>query len=470
MEQNIKAFDMKAFVRSILIIAIPVALQNLLTTTGSMVDTIMLASIGSKAVGAVGLCAQFSSLMFSCYWGFVGGGMLFFAQYWGARDRDGIDRAYGLTFSFMSVVGLTYAVIAILFPYFCMSIYTDNEEIRAIGVEYLKIVGFSYPLQIAAMAMSALLRSTERVKIPLYGGIAAVLTNFTVNYCLIHGKFGFPALGVRGAAIGTVVSALANVLVILFFVVKNHIPFVLDFSRHFRWTREFTAVYLHKCFPVILNELLVGVGNMLINMVLGHQNTDIIAAVAVFRTLEGLIIAFFTGFANATTILVGKKVGEGDHETAYQRAIRLIYLCSLFIGLAVLLLILVHTPLLHAMSLQGNAFKTGTYMLIYYGVISIIRMGNWAQNDTFRAAGDAAFGSIMEITFMFGMVIPCVYLANYYFHAPFWLVFAFCYADEPIRYVIMQFHLYSGRWIRPVTEEGKSTIAAFREKHGIRQV
>lgn len=109
-----KKFDWGYFLKHIAIIAIPVALQNLLTTTGSMVDTIMLASIGEKAVGAVGLCAQFSSLMFSGYWGFIGGGMLFFAQYWGAKDHDGITRSYGMTLLFMMTVALVFAGLALL--------------------------------------------------------------------------------------------------------------------------------------------------------------------------------------------------------------------------------------------------------------------------------------------------------------------------------------------------------------------
>lgn len=106
-------------------------------------------------------------------------------------------------------------------------------------------------------------------------------------------------------------------------------------------------------------------------------------------------------------------------------------------------------------------------MLIIYSIAAIIRMGNWAQNDTYRSAGDAAFGSIMEITFMYLMVLPFVYLSNFYFHAPFLLVFAFCYIDEPIRYIIMQCHLYSGKWIRPVSDAGLATIDKFRAQHHI---
>lgn len=462
-------FNWKYFLKHIAIIAVPVALQNLLTTTGSMVDTMMLASLGEKTVGAVGLCAQFSSLMFAGYWGFVGGGMMFFSQYWGAKDEEGITRSYGLTLSLMMAVGLIFACLAVMAPEIVMNIYTDKEEIQRIGITYLRVVGFAYPLQVVAMAMSALLRSIERVKIPLYGGIASVFANCFFNYLLIFGKLGLPRMGASGAALGTVLAGIVNLCVILVFVLKKKIPFILAFSKHFRWNREFVRQYLQKCFPILCNEVMIGVGNMMINIVLGHQSEQAIAAVAVFRTLEGLVIAFFSGFANAATILIGKEVGAGNHEVAFQRAKRLIYLCSGFIGIACVAIIGIHDPLLHAMGLRNESFRIGTGMLIIYSVAAVLRMGNWAQNDTYRSAGDAAFGSIMEITFMYLLVLPCVYGANYGFHAPFLVVFALCYVDEPIRYIIMQCHMYSGKWIKPVSNAGMATIEEFRRNHKIKK-
>lgn len=464
---NKEKFDWNYFIRHIAIIAVPVAMQNLLTTTGSMVDTMMLASLGEKTVGAVGLCAQFSSLMFAGYWGFVGGGMLFFAQYWGAKNDDGITRSFGLTLSFMMTVGIIFSFLALGAPGFIMNIYTDKLEIQQIGISYLRIVGFAYILQVLAMAVSALLRSIEQVKIPLYGGMASVAANCLFNYLLIFGKFGFPKMGVRGAALGTVLAGGVNLLILLFFILKKRIPYVLEFSKHFRWNRKFVYQYLQKCFPIICNEVMIGVGNMMINIVLGHQSEKAIAAVAVFRTLEGLVIAFFSGFSNAATVLVGKEVGAGNHEVAFQRAKRLVYMCSALIGTVYLVVFMVHNPLLHAMGLSGESYRIGTGMMIIYGIAALIRMGNWVQNDTYRSAGDAAFGSIMEITFMYLMVLPCVYLSNYAFHAPFLVVFALCYVDEPVRYIIMQCHMYSGKWVKPVSDEGVKTIEEFRRNHGI---
>ncbi|MBQ7488412.1 MAG: MATE family efflux transporter [Clostridia bacterium] len=467
MDRTASKTSLRQLIAMIAALAFPVALQNLLTTTGSMIDTMMIASLGEKSVGAVGLCAQFSSLMFSSYWGFVGGGMLFFAQYWGAQNHDGIRRSYGLTLSFMLIPGILFGYFAIMHPELVMALYTDSPDIRAIGILYLQIVGFSYPLQVIASAMAALLRSIERVKIPMVSGIASVVTNCICNYILIFGKLGLPAMGVRGAALGTVIANLVNVLIMALLIHKNRIPYVLEFRSHFRWSIALIRDYIQKCFPILLNEVFIGIGNTMINIVLGHQVDEAIAATAVLRTLEGMVIGFFGGFSSAASVLVGKEVGAGNHEEAYSRGWRLIYLCCGMIGIVGLCLIALHTPILHMMGLSGPSFRIATGMLIIYCSVALIRMQNWCMNDTYRSAGDSAFGSLLEILFMFLLVQPIIHIANDVFHAPFLLVFLLCYVDEPIRYVMMQHHMYSKKWTQPVSSEGIATIGAFREKYHI---
>lgn len=464
MTQTKKKFDWKTFLISVAVIAIPVALQNLLTTTGSMVDTMMLAPLGETTVGAVGLCAQFSSLMFSGYWGFVGGGMLFFAQYWGAKDEDGICRSYGLTLTCLFSVAAIFSAMALLLPDVVMRLYTDKETLQEIGVQYLKTVGFAYLPQIVSVASSSLLRSTERVRIPLYAAVSSVLTNIVLNYILIYGKFGLPAMGVRGAALATTAAAVVNALVTLILAGCAGYPFLFRFRKHFAWDRAHVREYFIKCFPILCNELLIGVGNMVINVVLGRQSEEAIAAIAVFRTFEGLIIGFFAGFSNAASILVGKSVGAGELHDAYERAKRLVYLCGGVVFCIGMILIAVHTPLLHVMSLKGESFRIGSQILAAYSIIAVIRMCNWMQNDTFRSAGDAARGTILEITFMYLMVLPAVCLTGLYFKLPVLAVFLCCYCDEPIRFVLMQTHLYSGEWIKPVTPQGLAALDAFREE------
>ena len=459
-----KKFDWVDFLKRIAVIALPVALQNLLTTTGSMVDTMMIASIGQKEIGAVGLCGQFSSLMFSGYWGFVGGGMLFISQFWGNKDEDGINKSYGITLSSMMAVAIIFCIMATCFPELVMKLYTDKESIRQVGVQYLRIAGFAYPLMVLSMAMAVVLRCTEKVRIPLYGSIAAVGTNIFLNWVLIFGNLGAPKMGVRGAALATVIAQAVSVAVIVVFAVADKHPYILAIRRHFRWNGEFLGAYFKKCAPIIANEVFLGVANMVINVVLGRQPEEAIAAVAVFRTLEGLVIGFFAGFSNAASILVGKEVGCGNIDTAYSRAWRLVYLCQVVIGIVVLSLVGLHTPILTVMKMNGESFRIAFGFICIFAVAAFIRMGNWAQNDTFRAAGDATYGTVLEIVFMWFMVLPIVWVTGMILKLPTLLVFACCYIDEPIRYLLMQIHLYRGKWIKPVTPEGKAAMVGWKPR------
>ena len=459
-------FEWRPFLKNLAVIAVPVALQNLLTTTGSMIDTMMIAPLGETSVGAVGLCAQFSSLMFSCYWGFVGGGMLLISQYWGAQDDDGIDRSYGMTLSCMLTVAILFACLALFAPATVMRLYTDKAALQAIGVEYLSVVGVAYVFQILSVGMSALLRSTERVRIPLYASIASVAANIGLNWVFIYGHLGVPAMGIRGAALATACAAAINALLTVVLAACQRYPYLFHLRRHFRWTRAHLGEYFRKCFPIICNELLIGVGNMVINMVLGRQSEQAIAAVAVFRTLEGLVIGFFAGFSNAASVLVGKCVGAGELETAYERAKRLVPMCAGCILCLCLALVALNQPILTAMSLSGESLRIGSGILMIYCVAAVIRMCNWTQNDTYRASGDAVTGTVLEITFMYLLLLPAVCLSGLVLHAPFFVIFACCYIDEPIRFVLMQIHMYSGKWVRPVTEVGRAALPAFMERRG----
>ncbi len=462
--KNENGFPWGPFLKNLTAIAVPIALQNLLTTTASMIDTMMVAPLGEQSVGALGLCAQFSSLMFSGYWGFVGGGMLFISQYWGSKEDDGIERSYGMTLACMMTVAAVFGCLAIFAPGLVMKIYTDKTAIQEIGVKYLRIVGFAYFMQVFSMSMSCLLRGTERVKIPMAASIASVATNLFLNWVFIYGHLGAPAMGIQGAALATTCAAAVNVLTIYLLAGLGKYPYLFHVRGHFAWSKKALRAYFVKCFPIICNEVLIGVGNMVINVTLGRQPEEVIAAIAVFRTLEGLIIGFFAGFSNAASILVGKCVGAGELDTAYARAKRLVYLCSGVILIADLCVLALHKPLLTTMSLSGESYVAGTRFLLIYAFFSVIRMGNWIQNDTYRASGDAVYGTVLEIVFMYVMVLPCVLLSGFVFKFPYWIVFLCCYIDEPVRYILMQIHLYSGKWIRPVTELGTAALPDFLKR------
>ena len=244
--------DWKAFLKIVFSIALPIACQNLLTTTASMVDTIMIGSQGELSVAAVGICSQISSLFFSSYFGFAGGALLFFSQYWGAGNKEGISRTFGLSMVCMLGVALLFGGAAVVKPDFLLSIYTDKTNITKVAVPYMRIVGFAYPLQVLAIIISFLMRSTERVKIPLLSSMAALVTNFILNWILIYGRFGMPKMGVAGAAVGTLVSGIVNLIILTGFLLKDKHTVSITIKSMFSW-KGFSGEYMKKCFTIICN-------------------------------------------------------------------------------------------------------------------------------------------------------------------------------------------------------------------------
>lgn len=453
--------------KEVAVIAIPVACQNLLSTTGSLVDTMMLATLGETTVSATSMCAQFSGLFVFFYWGFVAGGTMFITQYWGAKDDDGICRAYGLSSCLILAMGLIFGILSVVFPELVMGIYTDKPEIQAIGIRYFRIMGVTFPLQSLVMALSMLLRSIERVRIPLIGGIVAVVSNCCLNYILIFGKLGAPALGVEGAAIGTVVASCLNLTVILISVLLFRVPYALELRKSFRWNKTFVREYFQRSSLIMLSECSSGLANTLVNVVLGRQSAIAISAVAIFRTLENMVWAFFTGFSSAGSIITGKEVGAGNHEVAQSKTVFIVYLTSISMGLICLGILVLHVPLFTLLGLSGESFTTCRTLWIIYSVVAMLRFGYWQQTDCFRSGGDALFGTVLGLVTTYLLMIPGVYIAHFGLHASFFVIAVMMYCNEPLNYTLSQIHLYSRKWIQPVSHKGLATIGAFREKYGV---
>lgn len=453
----------KDYLQVMITIALPIAFQNLLTTTASMVDTVMIGGQGERCVAAVGICSQIGSLFFSCYWGLASSSILFFSQYWGAKDEKGINKTFGLTFLCMSVVSFAFAAVCILNPSFLLRVYTDKTAIIEEAVPYMRIVGFAYPLQTFAVLISFLLRTTERVKAPLICSIVSLVVNFCINYVLIYGKFGMPKMGVAGAAVGTLASGAVNLILLFLYLLRSRCSVSLHLSQMFAFKGGFIRRYLMNAFPILCNELLYGVGQMLVNIVIGHQDESAIAAMAAFRVCEGFVYAFFGGLSNATSVVVGQAVGAGDHMKAYRFMKRSALFCPLITFAIVLTCAVLHQPLLSLFGLGDTAMVYGMYMLYIYLFFGSVRTCNYIMNEGYRAAGEAVFGTVVEICGLFLISVPATWISGMVLHAPFLFVFSFVYTDELIRLVIELIYTRSGKWVKPVTELGKEKLPQFRE-------
>lgn len=467
MRRRLKAksnFDLRVFFRTVATIALPIALQNLLVTTASMVDTIMIGSQGELAVAAVGIGSQISSLFFSCYFGFVGGALLFFAQYWGAHDTDGINRTFGISLLAVLAVGLGFGAVAIAAPRFLLSVYTDKESIIDLAEPYIRIVGFSYPLLVVTQIISFLMRSTERVKAPLIGSAAGIVVNFCLNWLLINGNWGFPRMGPAGAAVGTLASTVVNFIVVLVFLLRDNTRVRLEIRKIFDFSGGFAGAYFKNCLPVIANEFLYGVGQLLINMVMGRQVESAIAAMAAYRVLEGFVFAFFGGLADASSVVVGREIGAGRIMSGYRYMKGFAVLCPAITFTIMAIFFCINGPLLGLFGLGAEAMFYGKYMILIFMFAGAIRTCNYIMNIGFRAGGDPVFGTVVEIGALFAISVPFTWLSGMVWQLPFLAVFAFVYTDELLRFVIEIFRTKSCKWIKPVTPQGIAAMPAFWEE------
>ena len=300
------------------------------------------------------------------------------------------------------------------------------------------------------------------MKPPLISSVLALVTNFVLNWILIYGRFGMPRMGAAGAAVGTLVSGIVNVFVLSVFLLKDKKTVVLKLKDMFSWQNGFFKEYMGKCFPIIINELFYGIGQMLINIVIGHQSESAIAAMAAFRVLEGFVFAFFAGLADASSVVVGKEVGSGHLMNGYQYMKKFSVLCPAITFCICLIGLLLNRPLLSLFGLGAEAMFFGKYMILIYLAAGTIRTCNYIMNSCYRAGGEAVFGTLLEIICLFTISVPATWAAGMIWHLPFLAVFSFLYTDELIRLVFELWYTKSGKWIKPVTELGKRALPDFQ--------
>ena len=327
------------FYKKMFSLAIPIALQQLLTSCAQLVDTAMTVGLGNVSTAAIGVAGRWGFLLNLALFGISSGTATMTAQFWGINDRRSIRRSYGIGLSL--AVGALYTVLVLAIPEQMMRVFTAEEEVIAAGVQYLQAVA-PYGIFVAiSLVTSTVMRSTEDVHTPLACSIASVATNTVLNYILIYGKLGFPALKLRGAAIATAIAMVVQA--VLLFVIGNakkniiHAPI----GEFFKKDIEFFKKFLRVCVPIMLNELLWGIGTNVYAMVYARQGSENYAAYTIFSSIEQIAFVFFVGICHACSIMTGKAVGAGKADEAYsmgKRFIKLVPLLGVLTGVAIIFL------------------------------------------------------------------------------------------------------------------------------------
>ncbi|MBR1970587.1 MAG: MATE family efflux transporter [Clostridia bacterium] len=467
MKFNELFFDRK-FWRSVLTLAVPIAVQNLLTGSFALVDTLMVSQLGDISLASVGMAGQWTFLFNLLTFGVASGAAVFFAQFYGEGNKKGIVHTYsvallsGLLFSFV------FLLAGILCPEYIIRIFNRDPQVVQNGVVYLRIAALSYPAIIINMICNTALRSTGRVKVPVCVSLFTTVLNAVLDYVLIFGAFGLPELGIKGAAIATVLSAwIGPILIYIIMAFKKDGIFFAPIKEFFGFDFDFFKNFYYKATPVIFNETMWGMGTVFFSAIFSNMGYEYTAAVSILRTFETISTCFFVGMINASSVVVGKDIGSGEIETGINNSKRFMIfvpLASLFVGI---LVVIFRSELISIFNM-GNTISEKTLtsaraILIVYGIELAIRNIPYVSIvGIFRSGGDTMKGVKYDLVCLWCVSAPITLFAATVLKFPFVAVFACSYfCEDYIKAFLCLRYFKSMKWIKPVTETGKEALKKY---------
>lgn len=444
----------KKFYKLILSIALPIALQNLITFAVSMIDTMMLGSLGEVQLSAASIGNNLFFILTILIFGLAGGSNILISQYWGKGDVKAIHKILSIMYRACIIITSIFIAIAIFLPEKFMKIYTSDALVIEQGASYLRIVAIGYIFYAITNCTIMMLRSVKTVKISLFVYTISLIVNGFFNYILIFGKFGAPVLGVRGAAIATVIARITEFTIVLFFMIKVEDKIRLRVKHLIKVDKLMLKDFLSNVIPVLFNEFLWSTGSTMISIIIGRLGTETVAANSISNVVFQFVTVFIFGLSNATAVIIGNTIGEGKNDKAKEYS-RTIGLLSIVMGLLSALVILFIKP--YVVDFYNVSNVTKDIAMRIMDVMSIIivfqSLGVNLMMGVLRGGGDAKFVLINDIIFMWIVAIPCGFIAAYVLKLPIAIIFFIVKSDEIIKSVVAVVRVLSGKWVRNVTRD-----------------
>ncbi len=444
----------KSFYKMMFALALPVTLQNIVIFLTQMVDTVMLGELGEIAMGASSLGNQPFFLFNMLTFGLGSGAAVLTAQYWGKGEMKPIKLIVTMIVRFAVLVGLIVCVISFIFPEKIMSIFTPDPELIKAGASYIKIICFSYPFFGLVNVFYTSIRSIEAVKIAVISNLTALIANAFLNYVLIFGNFGAPALGIEGAAIATLIARLVE------FVIAVTYMFFFDKKLHLRINDflKFDKVLCKDLIiissPVVANELMWAMGMSMQAGLLGRLGKTAVAANTIISVVQQLSTVAVFGVAGASAVLIGKAIGEGDMQKARDRG-HTFKIISIIFGMLITVLILSLQSLAIDYYNVTDATKDLAHQMIYVAAaigffVSIAATG---IVGILRGGGDTKFSLVIEVISLWFVAVPAAYFVAFVLHWPPVFVYLVMKIDEPVKVVLFLIRARGSKWIRNVTRD-----------------
>lgn len=463
MQQKLKQHFIlnRAFFHTLLAIAIPIALQNLISFGVSVMDSVMLGSFGDVAIAAANLGSQPFFILMSFGFGLSSGGTVLIAQYWGKGDIVRIRKVMRISMQMVFAASLVISAVCLLAPQAILRIFTTEEAIIEAGAGYLSLVVFSYiPYSLSNNYMMSL-RAVEQVKISTVIYAVSFFVNVFFNYTFIFGKFGAPRMEVRGAAVGTVFARCSELLMVLLYMYGKEKTVGFRIHDCLRFDREMVPSFARHSLPVLGNELLWGVGTTVTSVIIGRIGSVFVAANSIAGVMNQMMFITVAGVANAAAVITGKTIGEGNRGKV-QRVANTLLLVSVLVGVFNCAVILLARPLF--LTLYNVTPETYAAAWSILGVQAALQLVIGVDVTTIvgilRGGGDTRSAFLYDCGALWFVSLPMGVLSGLVLHWPVPLVYVCLKLDSPIKAALALRRIRSGKWVRnvtvqtsPVTEE-----------------
>lgn len=446
--------DWGKFYRNIFTLVFPMALQNLINVGVTAADVVMLGKVGEKVLSGASLAGQVQYIMVLFLFGLTSGATVLTAQYWGKGDKTTIEKILGLGMKAAVIVTAIFTVAALVIPELLMRIFTSDTVVIAEGVKYLRIVAFSYVLMGITQVYLYIMRSVERVVVATVVYLMSLICNVILNAIFIFGLFGCPTLGIQGAALGTLISRILELVLVFGYARLFNEEIKFRFRYFIHTDSQLVKDFLIYAIPVVMNEVLWGLGTAANTAILGHMGSAAVAANSVAQVARQLATVVSFGLSSATAIYLGKTIGEKRMEHAKAYAQKFVIL-SIILGVAGGALILVVSPFVTGflvLSVTAQRYLRFMFFVMSYFVIGQA-FNTTMVVGTFRSGGDTRFGLILDMSTMWGGSILFGFLAAFVFKWSVPVVYMILMSDEIIKIPITWWRYKSYKWLKDVTRE-----------------
>lgn len=440
------------FYHTLTAMVIPIAFQNLMTAMVSASDAIMLGFLEQEALSAVSLAGQVAFVFNLCVTVLVQGTTMLAAQYWGKGERDKVEKILALAMRYMTVVTIVFLIGTSLFPENIMSLLTNETALILRGAKYLWIAGISYiPLGLSQMYLCIMKNSGKTAKSTVIGSSSMIL-NLCFNAVFIFGLWGFPAMGIQGAALATVLAATIQFVWTLAESKRNDsikikLSYIVSVDQNIRLN------FNRYTLPVIGNYFFWGGGVTIFSVIIGHLGNDAVAANSLANIVRNILCCVSKGVGTAGAILVGNELGKNQIELAKKYAKHSTMLAGLIEVITCFILIMVRPLILHFSNLTETATNYLSGMLLissYYAIAGSIN--NMVIGGIFCAGGKSKFGCICDGVVLWLIVIPAASLAAFYFHMPVLTVYFILCLDECIKIPVVFWYYRKYTWAQNLTQ------------------